>query len=29
MYAMILRENPRDMAARYYIFRCEELQKTK
>lgn len=26
LYAMVLRENQQDMAARYYIFRCEALQ---
>jgi len=26
MYAMVLRENKQDMVAKYYIFRCEELQ---
>lgn len=29
MYAMVLRENQQDMAARYYIFRCEALQNRK
>jgi len=29
MYAMVLRENQQDMAARYYIFRCEALQDGK
>lgn len=27
MYAMVLRENQQDMVAKYYIFRCEALQK--
>ena len=27
LYAMVLRENPEDMAARYYIFCCEDLEK--
>jgi hypothetical protein len=27
LYAMVLRENQQDMAARYYVFRCEELQE--
>lgn len=26
LYARVLRENPGDMAAKYYIFRCEALQ---
>ena len=26
MFAMVLRENKQDMAAKYYIFRCEVLQ---
>ncbi len=26
LLAMVLRENPQDMVAKYYIFRCEELQ---
>ena len=29
MFAMVLRENQQDMAARYYIFRCEALQNRK
>lgn len=29
MYAMVLRENQQDMAAKYYIFRCETLQNRK
>lgn len=29
MYAMVLRENQQDMAAKYYIFRCEALQDRK
>ena len=27
LYACVLRENPGDMAAQYYIFRCEALQE--
>ena len=27
LYAMVLRENPQDMAAKYYVFRCEALEK--
>lgn len=27
LLACVLRENPKDMAAKYYIFRCEDLQK--
>lgn len=27
LYACVLRENPGDMAAKYYIFRCEALQE--
>lgn len=27
LYAMVLRENPQDMAAKYYIFSCEALEK--
>lgn len=27
MYAMVLRENQQDMVSKYYIFRCEALQK--
>lgn len=27
LYAMVLRENPQDMAAKYYIFRCEALER--
>ena len=26
LYAMVLRENQQDKVAKYYIFRCEELQ---
>lgn len=29
LYAMVLRENPSDMAAKYYIFRCEALEGGK
>ena len=29
LYAMVLRENQQDMAAKYYIFRCEALQDRK
>ena len=27
LFAMVLRENPQDMAAKYYVFRCEALEK--
>ena len=27
LYAMVVRENPQDMAAKYYIFRCEAMEK--
>lgn len=27
LYAMVLRENQQDMAAKYYVFRCETLEK--
>ena len=27
LYAMVLRENPQDMAAKYYVFRSEALEK--
>ncbi len=27
LYAMVLRENSQDMAAKYYVFRCETLEK--
>lgn len=27
LYAMVLRENPQDMAAKYYVFRCEAMEK--
>ena len=29
MFAMVLRENQQDMAAKYYIFRCESLEKNE
>ena len=29
LYAMVLRENQQDMAAKYYVFRCEALDKKK
>ena len=29
LYAMVLRENPQDMAAKYYVFRCESLEGKK
>ena len=29
LYAMVLRENAQDMAAKYYIFRCESLEKSE
>ena len=29
LFAMVLRENQQDMVAKYYIFRCEELQDSE
>ena len=29
LYAMVLRENPQDMAAKYYVFRCEASEGKK